>query len=172
MAKMRILQPKIKQLQERYADDKQKLTQATMELYRKEKANPLTGCLPILIQIPVFIALYWVLVESVQLRQAPFILWIQDLAIKDPYYVLPILNGLAMFVQQKLNPPPPDPTQAKLMMLMPVFLTFVFMNFPAGLVLYWLVNSVYSIAQQYYIMKTIDKHDAKMKYKKKAKSKA
>jgi len=170
MAKMRVLQPKIKALQERYADDKQKLTQETMALYKKEKANPLSGCLPILVQIPVFIALYWVLVESVQLRQAPFIFWIQDLSVKDPFYVLPILNGLAMFVQQKLNPPPPDPTQAKLMMLMPVFLTFVFMNFPAGLVLYWLVNSVFSIAQQYYIMKTLDKHTAKKKRKAKSKS--
>lgn len=171
MARMRVLQPKIKALQERYADDKQKLTKATMELYKTEKANPLSGCLPILVQIPVFIALYWVLVESVQLRQAPFIFWITDLSLKDPYYVLPILNGLAMFVQQKLNPPPPDPTQAKMMMLMPVFLTFVFLNFPAGLVLYWLVNSVFSIAQQYYIMKTLDKHTAKIKNKAKIKAK-
>lgn len=171
MAKMRVLQPKIKALQERYADDKQKLTQATMELYKTEKANPLSGCLPILVQIPVFIALYWVLVESVQLRQAPFIFWIHDLSIKDPLYVLPILNGLAMFVQQKLNPPPPDPTQAKLMMLMPVFLTVVFMNFPAGLVLYWLVNSVFSITQQWYIMSTMEKREAKRKAKAKAKKK-
>lgn len=164
MAKLRNLQPKIKALQERYADDRQKLTQATMELYRKEKANPLTGCLPIVIQIPVFIALYWVLVESVELRQAPFIFWITDLSSKDPYYVLPILNGLMMFVQQKLSPPPADPAQAKMMMLMPVFLTLVFMNFPAGLVLYWLVNSVCSILQQWYIMKTVEKHLAKAKH--------
>jgi YidC/Oxa1 family membrane protein insertase len=169
MAKMRILQPKIKALQERYGDDRQKLTQATMELYRKEKANPMTGCLPILIQIPVFIALYWVLVESVELRQAPFIFWITDLSVKDPFYVLPILNGLMMFVQQKLNPPPPDPAQAKMMMLMPIFLTFIFMNFPAGLVLYWLVNSLCSILQQWYIMRTMDKHLNKQKKSKKNK---
>jgi len=151
MAGVSRLQPKIAALKERYGDDKQGMTKAMMELYRKEKINPLGGCLPILVQIPVFIALYWVLLESVQLRQAPFIFWIHDLSIKDPFYILPILMGLSMFVQQKLNPPPPDPTQAKVMMLLPVFMTVVFINFPAGLVLYWIVNNVLSIAQQWYI---------------------
>lgn len=163
MAKMRVLQPKIKALQERYADDKQKLTVATMELYKKEKVSPLKGCFPILIQIPVFIALYWVIVESVQLRQAPFIFWIHDLSVKDPFFILPVLNGLAMFFQQKLSPPPPDPTQAKIMMLMPVFLTIVFMNFPAGLVLYWLVNTLFTVGQQWYITNAIEKKQAEFK---------
>ncbi len=117
MSGMKKLQPKIEMLKERYGDDKQKLTQATLELYRQEKVNPMSGCLPILIQIPVFIALYWVLVESVQLRQAPFIFWIHDLSQQDPYYVLPIMMGISMFIQQRLNPPPPDPVQAKVMML-------------------------------------------------------
>lgn len=151
MAKMRNLQPKINALKERCGDDKQKLGQATLELYRKEKVNPLGGCLPILIQIPVFIALYWVLLESVQLRHAPFILWIHDLSAPDPFYVLPILMGVSMFVQQQLNPPPPDPTQAKVMMMLPVVFTFLFLYFPAGLVLYWVVNNLLSILQQWYI---------------------
>ncbi len=153
MAKMRNLQPKIESLKERYGDDRQKLSQATMELYRKEKVNPLGGCLPILIQIPVFIALYWVIIESVQLRQAPWILWIHDLSIKDPYYILPIVMGLSMLLQQKLNPPPPDPTQAKVMMMLPIVFTILFLNFPAGLVLYWIVNNGLSILQQWYIMR-------------------
>jgi YidC/Oxa1 family membrane protein insertase len=156
MAMMRKLQPRMQALRERYADDKQKMTQATMELYRNEKINPLGGCLPIIVQIPVFIALYFVLLESVELRQAPFILWIHDLSLHDPYYVLPVLMGISMFIQQKLNPPPPDPTQAKMMMFLPVFFTFLFSSFPAGLVLYWLVNNTVSILQQWYIMKKID----------------
>ncbi len=151
MAGMRKLQPKLQALRERYGDDKAKMSQATMELYRQEKINPLGGCLPILIQIPVFIALYWVLVESVQLRQAPFILWITDLSAADPYHVLPIIMGITMLVQQKLNPAPPDPTQAKMMMFLPVVFTLLFMNFPAGLVLYWTVNNSLSILQQWYI---------------------
>lgn len=151
MASMRRLQPQIERLRERFADDKQKLTQETMALYRKEKVNPLGGCLPILIQIPVFIGLYWVLLESVQLRQAPFIFWIQDLAAKDPFFILPILMGLSMFLQQKMNPPPPDPTQAKVMSFLPIFFTFLFLNFPSGLVLYWVVNNSLSILQQWYI---------------------
>jgi YidC/Oxa1 family membrane protein insertase len=159
MARMRKIQPKLQSLKDRYGDDRQKLAQATMELYRQEKANPMSGCLPILVQIPVFIALYWVLVESVQLRQAPFIFWIHDLAARDPYFILPIINGLAMFVQQKLNPPPPDPTQAKIMMFLPVIFTFIFINFPAGLVLYWVVNSVISILQQWFIMRQVEKAD-------------
>lgn len=157
MARMRKIQPKLQSLKDRYGDDRQKLAQATMELYRQEKANPMTGCLPILVQIPVFIALYWVLVESVQLRQAPFIFWIHDLAARDPYFILPIINGLAMFVQQRLSPPPADPTQAKIMMFLPVIFTFIFINFPAGLVLYWVVNSLVSILQQWFIMRQVER---------------
>lgn len=156
MSGMKKLQPKIEQLKQRYGDDKQKLTQATLELYRSEKVNPMSGCLPILIQIPVFIALYWVLVESVQLRQAPWILWIHDLTQQDPYYILPLLMGISMFVQQKLNPPPPDPMQAKLMMLMPVIFTVMFANFPAGLMLYWFVNNTLSVLQQWYVMRSVN----------------
>ncbi len=156
MARMRNLQPNLLALKERYADDRAKLSQATMELYRKEKVNPLGGCLPMIIQIPVFIALYYVLIESVQLRQAPFIFWIHDLSVKDPYYVLPILMGLSWMVQQKLNPPPPDPVQAKIMMLFPVVFTILFVSFPAGLVLYWIVNNCLSILQQWYIMRKVE----------------
>ncbi|NNM60478.1 MAG: membrane protein insertase YidC [Legionellales bacterium] len=159
MAKMRKLQPKLQALKDRYGEDKQKMAQATMELYRQEKANPMTGCLPILVQIPVFIALYWVIVESVQLRQAPFIFWIHDLSSRDPYFILPILNGIAMFIQQKLSPPPPDPTQAKIMMFLPLLFTFIFINFPAGLVLYWVVNSAASILQQWYITRQVEQSD-------------
>ena len=156
MSKMRALQPKISLLRERYADDRQKLTQETMALYRREKINPFGGCLPILIQIPIFISLYWVLVESVELRQAPFIFWIQDLAVKDPYFILPILMGVSMVIQQRMNPAPPDPTQAKIMMFLPVVFTLLFMNFPAGLVLYWVVNNSISILQQWYIMNKVN----------------
>ncbi|CEK12246.1 membrane protein insertase YidC [Legionella hackeliae] len=151
MAGMRKLQPKLQALRERYGDDKAKMSQATMELYRQEKVNPLGGCLPIIIQIPVFIALYWVLLESVELRQAPFIFWIKDLAAADPYHVLPIIMGGTMLIQQKLNPAPPDPMQAKLMMFLPILFTALFWNFPAGLVLYWIVNNTLSILQQWYI---------------------
>ncbi len=151
MASMRRLQPKIMDLRERYSDDKPKLSQATMELYRSEKVNPLGGCLPIVIQIPVFIALYWVLLESVELRQAPWIFWIHDLSEPDPFYILPVIMGLTMFIQQKLGPASPDPTQAKMMMMLPVLFTFLFSSFPAGLVLYWTVNNSLSIMQQWYI---------------------
>lgn len=157
MAKMRQLQPKLAELKQRYGDDKQKMSQATMELYRKEKVNPLGGCLPIIVQIPVFIALYYVLIESVQLRQAPFIFWIHDLSAKDPYYVLPILMGISMFLQQRLNPTPPDPVQARVMQLMPVMFTIFFMTFPSGLVLYWLTNNVLSILQQWHITRSLEK---------------
>lgn len=153
MARMRHLQPKMNALRERYGNDKAKLSQATMELYRQEKVNPLGGCLPMLIQIPVFIALYWVLIESVQLRHAPFILWITDLSAADPYHVLPIIMGLSMLIQQKLNPAPPDPMQAKVMMFLPVVCTIIFLNFPAGLVLYWTVNNTLAILQQWYILR-------------------
>ncbi len=151
MAGMRKLQPKLQALRERYGDDKAKISQATMELYRQEKVNPLGGCLPIIIQIPVFIALYWVLLESVELRQAPFIFWIKDLASADPYHILPLIMGATMLVQQKLNPAPPDPVQAKVMMFLPILFTGLFWNFPSGLVLYWIVNNTLSILQQWYI---------------------
>ncbi|HBB52449.1 MAG TPA: membrane protein insertase YidC [Legionellales bacterium] len=151
MANMRRLQPKLEQLKHRFGDDKAKFSQATMELYRQEKVNPLGGCLPILVQIPVFIALYWVLVESVELRHAPFIFWIKDLSAPDPLHILPLLMGLTMFIQQKLNPTPPDPMQAKAMMFMPIFFTILFWAFPAGLVLYWIVNNTLSIIQQWWI---------------------
>ena len=163
MARMRKLQPRLLALKDRYGDDRQKLSQATMELYRKEKVNPLGGCLPMVIQIPVFIALYYVLIESVQLRQAPFIFWIHDLSVKDPYYVLPILMGISWMLQQRLNPPPPDPVQAKLMMLFPVVFTVLFATFPAGLVLYWLVNNCLSILQQWYIMRKVENEGTKKK---------
>lgn len=157
MAKMRKLQPKLKELKERYGEDKQKFSSEMMKLYRTEKVNPLGGCLPILIQMPVFIALYWVLMESVELRHAPFILWIQDLSVRDPFYVLPLIMGASMWFQMKLNPPPADPMQAKVMQLMPIFFTFIFLFFPAGLVLYWVVNNLLGIAQQYYITKQVEK---------------
>ncbi|MBV9576077.1 MAG: membrane protein insertase YidC [Gammaproteobacteria bacterium] len=157
MSAMKKLQPKIEILKERFGEDKQKFTQATLDLYRQEKVNPMSGCLPILIQIPVFIALYWVLVESVELRQAPFMFWIQDLSQQDPYYILPVLMGISMFIQQRLNPPPPDPLQAKMMMLMPVIFTVLFANFPAGLMLYWFVNNTLSFLQQWYIMRGMNK---------------
>ena len=155
MANMRRLQPRIAALRERYADDRQKMSQGMMELYKTEKINPLGGCLPVLVQIPVFIALYWVLLESVELRQASFILWLQDLSAPDPYYILPLLMGITMFIQQKLSPAPPDPLQAKVMMVLPVVFTLFFAFFPAGLVLYWVVNNTLSIAQQWYITKTV-----------------
>lgn len=157
MANMRKMTPRMNALKERFGDDKERLNQAMMDLYKKEKINPLGGCLPILVQIPVFIALYWVLLESVELRQAPFMFWLQDLSVKDPYYVLPLIMGASMFIQQKLNPPPPDPMQAKLMMALPFVFTILFLNFPAGLVLYWVVNNVLSITQQWYITKQIEK---------------
>src|SRR5690606_6195659 len=134
MANMRRLTPQITQIRERYGDDRQRMSQAMMEIYKKEKINPLGGCLPILVQIPVFIALYWVLLESVELRQAPFILWITDLSIRDPFYVLPLLMGISMFLQQRLNPPPPDPMQAKILKVLPFVFTLFFAFFPAGLV--------------------------------------
>jgi len=161
MANMRRVQPKMQDIREQFADDKQKQSQAMMELYKKEKINPMGGCLPILVQMPVFIALYWTLMESVELRQAPFILWIQDLSVMDPYFVLPLLMGASMFFMQMLNPPPPDPMQAKIMKWMPVVFTFFFLWFPAGLVLYWVVNNLLSMAQQYVITRQIEAGAAK-----------
>ena len=159
MARMRKVQPKMLDIREQYADDKQKQSQAMMELYKKEKVNPMGGCLPILVQMPVFIALYWVLMESVELRHAPFALWINDLSVMDPYFVLPILMGASMWFMQRLNPPPTDPMQAKIMQWLPIVFTFFFLWFPAGLVLYWVVNNLLSMAQQYVITKQIEKAD-------------
>lgn len=156
MARMRAVAPKLAQLKEQHGEDRQKMSQAMMELYKKEKINPLGGCLPILVQMPVFLALYWVLLESVEMRQAPWLLWITDLAIKDPFFILPIIMGATMFIQQQLNPTPPDPMQAKVLKMMPIIFTFFFLWFPAGLVLYWVVNNVLSIAQQWYITRKIE----------------
>lgn len=156
MAKMRRLQPRMKQLKERFGDDRQAMNSAMMNLYKEEKINPLGGCLPIVIQIPVFIALYWVLLESVELRQADFIFWIHDLSAPDPYFVLPILMGVTMLVQQRLNPAPMDPIQQKVMMFLPVVFTVFFLFFPAGLVVYWVTNNSLSILQQWLIMRRLD----------------
>lgn len=162
MARMRKLQPRITILKERYKDDKQKFNQEMMGLYQKEKVNPLGGCLPILIQIPVFIALYWVLLESVELRQAPFILWLQDLSTPDPYFILPAINAAAMIMTQRLSPTPGmDPMQAKIMKAMPIVFSIMFAFFQSGLVLYWAVNSVLSLAQQWVITKRIEEQDDK-----------
>jgi len=155
MAKMKTLQPRIKNLQETYADDREKLGRAMMELYQREKINPVAGCLPIVIQIPVFLAFYWVLLESVEMRQAPFAFWIHDLSSRDPYFILPAIMAGAMFVQYKLNPAPPDPVQAKVFMIMPIVMSATFAFFPAGLVLYWVTNTILSIAQQWNINRRI-----------------
>lgn len=157
MANMRKLQPKLQELKERYGDDRQRFNQAMMEMYRKERVNPLGGCLPILVQIPVFIALYWVLAESVELRQAPFLFWLNDLSARDPFYVLPLIMVISMVIQQKLNPAPADPVQAKVMQFFPYIFGGFFAFFPSGLVLYWVVNNILSIAQQWYITKQIEK---------------
>ncbi|MGI9323410.1 MAG: membrane protein insertase YidC, partial [Pseudomonadales bacterium] len=157
MAKMRKLQPEMLRLKERFGEDRQKFSQAMMDLYKKEGANPLGGCLPILLQMPVFLALYWTLMESVELRQAPFALWIRDLSAMDPYFVLPILMGVSMYLTQLMQPEPPDPVQAKVFKLMPIMFTFFFLWFPSGLVLYWLVNNILSILQQWYVTRQIDK---------------
>jgi len=160
MANMRRVGPQMKRLQERYADDRQKLSAEMMALYKKEKVNPLGGCLPMLLPMPIFIALYWVLFESVELRQAPFILWIHDLSLMDPYFVLPLLMGASMYVQQLLSPAVGDPMQMKVMKLMPIMFTVLFLFFPAGLVLYWLVNNVLGVAQQWYVMKQVENAQA------------
>lgn len=155
MAKMRKVQPKMQALKETYGDDRQRMSQELMKLYKTEKVNPVSGCLPMLLQMPVFIALYWALMESVELRHASF-LWLNDLSVKDPYFVLPLVMGLTMWIQQRLNPTPPDPTQAKIMQWLPVIFTGLFMFFPAGLVVYWVVNNTLSIMQQYVITKKIE----------------
>jgi YidC/Oxa1 family membrane protein insertase len=157
MARMRAVAPKLAALKEQHGDDRQKMSQSMMELYKKEKINPLGGCLPIVVQMPVFLSLYWVLLESVEMRQAPWLLWITDLSIKDPFFILPIIMGATMFIQQRLNPTPPDPMQAKVMKLMPIVFTFFFLWFPAGLVMYWVTNNTLSILQQWYITRSIEK---------------
>ena len=156
MARMRKLAPRIQSLRDRHQGDRQKMNQAMMELYKKEKINPLGGCLPIVVQIPVFIALYWVLLETVELRHADFIFWLKDLASHDPYFVLPLLMGGSMFLQQRISPTPPDPIQAKVMMFLPIIFTGFFLFFPSGLVLYWFVNNLLSITQQWVITKRIE----------------
>ena len=156
MAKMRTVTPRLMQLKERYGDDRQKLNQEMMALYKREKINPLGGCLPILVQIPVFIALYWALLGAVEIRDAPWILWITDLSAQDPYYILPVIMMVTMLIQTKLNPTPPDPIQAKVMLMMPFIFGVMFFFFPAGLVLYWVVNNILSIAQQWQITRMIE----------------
>ena len=161
MAKMRTVAPRMKVIQERYKDDREGQAKAMMELYKREKINPVAGCLPMLVQIPFFLAFYWVLLESVEMRQAPFMGWIQDLSSRDPYFILPLLMGVAMYGQFKLNPTPPDPVQAKVFAFMPVIMTVMFAWFPAGLVLYWLTNTLLSIAQQWKINKLVEAEDKK-----------
>ena len=161
MAKMKKLQPKLQSLKERFGDDRQKMNQAMMELYKTEKINPLGGCLPIVVQIPVFLALYWVLLESVEMRHTPFIFWIRDLSTRDPYFVLPLIMGASMYVQQQLNPQPPDPMQRRIFQIMPVAFTVMFLFFPAGLVLYWVVNNLLSILQQWRITRVIAAKDSR-----------
>ena len=163
MAKMRVLAPKLQRLKDQYGDDRQRMQQAMMELYKTEKINPLGGCMPILVQIPVFIALYWALLASVELRHAPFMLWIDDLSAPDPWFILPILMAATMWIQTSLNPEPPDPVQAKVMKFMPIAFSIMFFFFPAGLVLYWLVNNVLSIAQQWRITRVMEREAAPRK---------
>ncbi len=160
MAKMRKLAPKMAELKERLGDDRQKFSQEMMKMYKTEKVNPFGGCLPLLIQMPVFLALYYVLMESVELRHSPFFGWITDLSVKDPYFVLPIIYGITMYFMQKLNPQPTDPMQARIMQMLPLVFTFMFLWFPAGLVLYWVTNNTLSIIQQYIITKQIDAEPA------------
>ena len=161
MARMKEVQPRLLTMKEQYKGEPQKLNQAMMEMYRKEKINPLGGCLPVVIQIPVFISLYWVLLSSVEMRGAPWVMWIHDLSIPDPYYILPLVMAVSMFVQTKLNPTPPDPIQAKVMMYMPIVFSVMFFFFPAGLVLYWVVNNLLSIAQQWQINQMFGKKHTK-----------
>jgi YidC/Oxa1 family membrane protein insertase len=161
MARMRNIAPRVKALQDRYKDNREELGKQMMELYKREKVNPLSGCLPMLVQIPVFMGFYWVLLESVEMRQAPFVGWLHDLSIKDPYFVLPAIMCAAMFGQFKMNPAPPDPTQAKVFAIMPFFMTAMMAFFPAGLVLYWITNTGLSIAQQWHINKVVAEENTK-----------
>ena len=162
MAQMKVLQPKMEKLKQLYGEDRQKLNQAMMELYRTEKINPLGGCLPIVVQIPVFIALYWVLLGSIELRHAPWLGWIHDLSAPDPYFILPVIYAVSMLVQTKLNPQPADPVQARVMLIMPIMFSVFFLFFPAGLVLYWVVQNLLSILQQWHINRTLER-EAKAK---------
>jgi YidC/Oxa1 family membrane protein insertase len=171
MAKLRLVTPKLQRIQEQYKGDRQQMHQAMMQLYQEEKINPMGGCLPILVQIPVFIALFWTLLAAVELRYAPFALWITDLSSPDPYYVLPVLMGISMFIQFKLNPKPTDPIQAKVMQIMPLMFSVFFFFFPAGLVLYSLVNNVLSIAQQWQITRMYGQPAAPAADKKKVREK-
>ena len=157
MARMKQVAPRLQALKEKYGDDKQKLNAAMMEMYRTEKINPLGGCLPMVVQIPVFISLYWVLLASVEMRGAPWILWVHDLSIRDPFFILPAIMMATMFLQIKLNPTPPDPVQAKVMMIMPLVFGGMMFFFPAGLVLYWCVNNTLSILQQWSITRAIQR---------------
>ena len=164
MAKMRLLQPKIQEIRERYKDDRQKAGAETMKLYKTEKVNPLGGCLPLIIQMPIFIALYWTLMESAELRQSAFILWIKDLSVYDPFFVLPLLYGVSMFIMQKMSPTAvTDPLQKKIFMAMPFVFTFMFCTFPAGLTLYWLVSNCFTILQQVIIYRSLEKKGLSMK---------
>ncbi len=160
MAKMRKVQPRLAALKEQHGDNKQAFNPDMMAMYKKEKVNPLGGCFPILVQIPVFISLYWVLIETVELRQAPFALWIIDLSVQDPYFVLPVLMGITMKLQQMLNPPPLDPIQAKVIKMFPIVFTVFFLFFPSGLVLYWVCNNTLSFLQQWFITRSIEREDA------------
>jgi YidC/Oxa1 family membrane protein insertase len=161
MAKMRTIGPRMKALQERYKDDREQLGKQMMELYKREKVNPLAGCLPVLLQMPVFISFYWVLLESVEMRQAPFLFWLQDMSTHDPYYILPVILGIAMFGQYKMNPAPPDPMQAKVFAFMPIVMSVMMAALPAGLVLYWITNTGLSIAQQWRINKMVEEESKK-----------
>ncbi|MGL6041176.1 MAG: membrane protein insertase YidC, partial [Deefgea sp.] len=156
MAKMRLLAPRMEELKKRHGDDRVKFQQSVMEMYKTEKVNPLGGCLPMLVQIPVFIGFYWMLLAAVELRQAPWAFWIHDLSVPDPLYILPLIMAVSMYVQTMLSPPPPDPMQAKMMKWMPIIFSVFFFFFPAGLVLYWVVNNILSIIQQYVITKKIE----------------
>jgi YidC/Oxa1 family membrane protein insertase len=156
MAKMKAINPKIQAMRERLKDKPQEMQQEMLKIYREEKVNPIGGCLPILLQMPIFIALYWVLLSSVEIRNAPWIMWITDLSVKDPYYVLPVLMTASTLLQTWLNPTPPDPMQARMMWIMPMVFSVMFFIFPAGLVLYWLTNNILSIAQQWIINKRME----------------
>ena len=160
MAKMRAVAPRLQALKEEYGDDRMRMSQEMMRIYKEEKVNPMAGCLPVLLQMPIFLALYWVLVESVQLRHAPWIGWIRDLSSMDPLFILPLIMGAAMFFQQMLNPQPQDPMQARVMKFMPIIFTVFMLFFPAGLVLYWTVNNLFSMAQQYFINKKVEREQA------------
>jgi len=163
MGKMRLVAPKLEKIKQQYGDDRERLNRAMMDLYKTEKINPLGGCLPVLIQIPVFIALYWSILASVEMRYAPFFGWITDLSTADPYYILPLIMGASMYLQSKLNPVPADPLQAKVMQIMPIAFSVVFFFFPAGLVLYSIVNNGLSIAQQWYITRNVEAEGAAAK---------